>query len=63
MCADKTDKNGSCLKYNPYDQTAVIAFDIKDKQSISHGIHTVKVLFYIIESFPVGFAGNFVPTL
>lgn len=63
MCAYKADKDGSCFKDYPCNQSAIVALDIKNKQPIANGIHRIELFFYVIKALPIRLPGYVVPTL
>lgn len=57
MCANEADKNGSRSKNYPGYQSAIVSFDIENKQPIAHGIHRIELFFYIAKALPIGLPG------
>ena len=57
MRAYKTYKNGTGFKYNPRYQSAIIAFDVEHKQTVSYQVYTIKCAFHFSVIAPICLSG------
>jgi len=63
MRADKSDKNGSHIEKDTGNQSTVVAFDVEDKQAVSHVVDTVEIFLRFCKVAPVCTFGDIVPSL